>query len=78
MRKFAKPAEQEISEEPQSVSFQIADGNVRQRCILQTRLPTKAQAQKYLLTNWLIIEKMAREALAAGTIEDGEIKLVMI
>lgn len=51
MRKFAKPAEQEISEEPQSVSFQIADGNVRQRCILQTRLPTKAQAQKYLLTN---------------------------
>lgn len=78
MRKFAKPTEQEISEGPQSVSFQIANGNVRQRCILQTKLPTKVQAQKYLLTNWLIIEKMARDALAAGTVEDGEIKLVMI
>jgi hypothetical protein len=77
MRKLAKPTEQEISEGPQSVSFQIANGNVRQRCILQTELPTKLQAQKYLLTNWSIVEKMARDALAAGTIEDGEIKLVM-
>ena len=78
MRKLAKPTEQEIGEGPQSVTFQIANGNVRQRCILQTRLCTKVQAQKYLLTNWLIIEKMARDALAAGTIEDGEIKLVMV
>jgi hypothetical protein len=78
MRKLAKPTEQEISEGPQSVSFQIANGNLRQRCILQTRLPTKVQAHKFLLTNWLIIEKMARDALAAGTIEGGEIKLVMI
>jgi hypothetical protein len=78
MRKLVKPTEQEISEGPQSVSFQIANGNGRQRCILQTRLPTKAQAQKYLLTNWLMIEKMARDAIAAGGIEDGEIKLVMI
>jgi hypothetical protein len=78
MRKLAKPTEQEISEGPQSVSFQIANGNARQRCILQTELPTKAQAQKYLLSNWSIVEKMARDALAAGIIEDGEIKLVMI
>ncbi len=78
MRKLAKPTEQEIREGPQSVSFQIANGNARQRCILQTELPTKVQAQKYLLSNWSIIEKMARDALAAGIIEDGEIKLVMI
>ncbi len=78
MRKLVEPTEQEISEGPQSVSFQIANGNVRQRCILQTKLPTKAQAQKYLLTNWLMIERMARDALAAGTMEDGEIKLVMV
>lgn len=78
MRKLVKPTEQEISEGPQSVSFQIANGNGRQRCILQTRLPTKAQAQKYLLTNWLMIEKMARDAIAAGGVEGGEIKLVMI
>jgi hypothetical protein len=48
-----------------------------QRCILQTELPTKALAQKYLLTNWPVIEKMARDALAAGNLEDGQIKLVM-
>jgi len=77
MRKLPKPTEQEISEGPQSVSFQIANGNLRQRCILQTGLPTKAQAQKYLLANWSLIEKMAREALTAGNLEDGEIKLVM-
>jgi hypothetical protein len=78
MRKPANPTEQEIIEGPQAVSFQIANGNVRQDCVLQTGLPTKVQAQKYLLTNWLIIEKMARDALAAGTLEDGQIKLVMV
>jgi len=78
MRKLAQPTEQEISEGPQAVSFQIANGNARQCCILQTDLPTKAQAQKYLLTNWLVIEKMARAALATGNIEDGQIKLAMI
>lgn len=78
MRKPARPTEQEISEGPQTVSFQIANGNVRQSCILQTSLPTKAQAQKYFLTNWPIIEKMARDALATGKLEDGQIKLEMI
>ena len=78
MQKLAKPTEQEIREGPQSVSFQIANGNMRQRCTLQTGLPTKQQAQKYLLTNWSMIEKMARDALAAGTIEDGKIRLVMV
>ena len=78
MRKLAKPTEQEINEGPQTVSFQIANGNARQGCILQTRFPTKLQAQKYFLTNWPIIEKMARDALATGTLEDGQIKLVMI
>jgi hypothetical protein len=78
MRKLAKPTDQEINEGPQTVSFQIANGNERQRCLLQTKLPTKVQAQKYLLTNWPIIEKMARDALAAGAFEDGEIKLLMI
>ena len=77
MRKVAEPTEQEISEGPQAVSFQIANGNTRQRCILQTGLPTQVLAQKFLLTNWLVIEKMARDALAAGIPEDGEIKLVM-
>jgi hypothetical protein len=77
MRKLAKPTEQEINEGPQAVSFQIANGNVRQRCILQTQLPTKLQAHKYLLTNWTTVEKMAREALAAGALKGGEIKLAL-
>ena len=78
MRKVAEPTEQEISEGPQAVSFQIANGTARQRCVLQTDLPTKLLAQKYLLTNWLVIERMARAALATGKLEDGQIKLAMI
>jgi hypothetical protein len=78
MRKLPEPTEQEIKEGPQTVSFQIANGNARQDCILQTSFPTKAQAQKYLLANWPAIEKMARDALAAGSIEGGQIKLMMI
>ena len=78
MRKLPEPTEQEIMEGAQSVSFQIANGNARQGCILQTKFPTKLQAQKYLQMNWPIIERMARNALAAGTFEDGQIKLVMI
>jgi len=77
MRKFPKPTEQEINEGPQKVSFQIANGNTRQPCVLQTAFPTKVQAQKYLLENWPAIEKMARDALAAGTIEDGQNKLTV-
>jgi hypothetical protein len=78
MRKPSKPTEQELNEGPQAVSFQITNGNARQGCILQTKFPTKVEAQKYLLRNWPIIERMARNALAAGTFEDGQIKLVMV
>ncbi|MDA9506448.1 hypothetical protein XI09_17765 [Bradyrhizobium sp. CCBAU 11386] len=77
MRKFPKPTEQEINEGPQKVSFQIANGNARQACVLQTALPTKVQAQKYLLANWPAIETMARNALAAGSVEDGLITLIV-
>ena len=76
MRIAARPTEQEIIEGPQAVSFLIANGNARQSCILQTELPTKALSQKYLLTNWPAIERMAREALATGILDDGQIKLV--
>jgi hypothetical protein len=78
MRKLPMPTKQEITEGPQKISFQIANGNARQRCILQTKFATQVQAQRYLLTNWPTIEKMARDALATGSIEDGQIKLAMI
>jgi len=77
MRKLPKPTEQELHEGPQTVSFQIANGNTRQACILQTRFPTKFEARRYLLANWPIIEKMARDALATGSFEDGQIRLAM-
>jgi hypothetical protein len=77
MRKVPEPTEQEINEGPQAVSFQIANGNARQSCILQTTFPTKLQAQRYLLANWPTIDKMARDALAMGSFEDGQIKLMM-
>jgi hypothetical protein len=78
MRKFLQPTEQELKEGPQAVSFQIANGNARQSCLLQTNLPTKVQAHKYLLANWPAVEKMARDALATGAVEDGRIKLIMV
>jgi hypothetical protein len=77
MRKFAGPTEQETGEGPQLVSFQIAHANARYACSLQTELPTKGQAKKYLLTHWLQIEKMARDYLESGAYDGGEVKLVM-
>jgi hypothetical protein len=76
MRKRPKHTEQEINEGAQTVSFQMAYGNARRSCILQTKLLTKVQAQKYFHSNWPIIEKMARDALATGTL--GQIKLLAI
>ena len=78
MRKLPQPTEQELREGPQAISFLIANGNARQSCILQTNFPTKVQAQRYLLVNWPAVEKMARDALAMGAVEDGQIKLMMI
>ena len=78
MKKLVEPTEQEINEGPQAVCFQISDGNTRRSCILQTKLPTKAQVQRYLLANWPLIEKMARDALAMQTSGNAPTKLVMI
>jgi hypothetical protein len=78
MRKLADLSEQENNEGPQTVSFEILNGNSRQGCTLQTKFPTKVQAQKYLLANWPIIERMAREAVTRGAFEGDQIKLVMI
>jgi nucleoside-triphosphatase THEP1 len=78
MKKLAGATEQEIHEGPQAVCFQIADGNTRRSCILQTKLPTKVQAQRYLMANWPVIEKLARDALTTRTFGNDQIKLTMI
>ncbi|HEY6770408.1 MAG TPA: hypothetical protein VI386_37165 [Candidatus Sulfotelmatobacter sp.] len=72
------PTEQEREEGPQTVFFEIANGNARQACSLKTKFPTQQQALRYLHQNWNNIEKMARDCLASRTFENGRIKLVML
>jgi hypothetical protein len=72
------PAEQEREEGPQTVFFEIANGNARQACSLKTKFPTQQQASRYLRQNWNNIEKMARDCLASRTFENGRIELVML
>ena len=72
------PTEQEREEGPQTVFFQIANGNARQACCLKTKFATQQQASRYLRQNWNKIEKMARDCLASGTFGNGRINLVML
>ncbi len=67
MRIAAEPTEQETIEGAASGILSDREWERAGRTgVLQTELPTKALAQKYLLANWPVVEKMAREALAAG------------
>jgi hypothetical protein len=77
MKRFPPPTEQELREGSQSVTFQIAHGNARYSCRLQTDLPTQAQARKFLLAHWIQVEKMARDYLESGIHDAGEVKLSM-
>jgi hypothetical protein len=74
----ASPTKQELEEGQQTVFFQIANGNARQACSVKTKFATQQQASRYLRQNWIKIEKMARDCLASGTLENGRIKLVML
>ena len=79
MRIAPKPTEQEIIEGPQAVSFLIANGNVRQRCILQTEFPTKAFGPE-VSSDELACYRAADGARGSRdgnlSLEDGQIKLV--
>jgi hypothetical protein len=72
------PTRRQPSQGPQTVFFQIANGNARQACSVKTKFATQQQASRYLRQNWNKIEQMARDCLANGTVEDGQIKLVMV
>ena len=72
------PTQREPDRGPQTVFFQIANGNARQPCSVKTKFTTQQQASRYLRQNWNKIEKMARECLANGTVDDGQVKLVML
>ena len=63
---------------PETVLFEIANGNMRQACSLKTKFLTQNQASRYLRQNWNKIEQMARDCLARECFENGRINLVMI
>jgi hypothetical protein len=67
-----------LKQGPQTVLFEIANGNMRQACSLKTKFLTQNQASRYLRQNWNRIEQMARDCLAKQCFEDGRINLVMI
>ena len=71
------PARGESGQGLQTVFFQIANGNARQSCSVTTKFTTQQQASRYLRQNWNKIEQMARDCLANGTLENGQIRLFM-
>jgi hypothetical protein len=64
--------------EGQMISFVLAIGSVRQVCRLQTTFRTQNQAFSYFHKHRNAFERIARERLALGEIEDGVIQLTML
>jgi hypothetical protein len=62
----------------QTISFVLAIGSVRQVCRLQTTFRTQAQAFSYFHKHRNAFERVARERLARGEVEDGVIQLTML
>jgi len=62
----------------QMISFVLAIGSVRQVCRLQTTFRTQNQAFSYFHKHRNAFERIARERLALGEIEDGAIQLTML
>jgi len=62
----------------QMISFVLAIGSVRQVCRLQTTFRTQNQAFSYFHKHQNAFERIARERLALGEIEDGVIQLTML
>lgn len=62
----------------QTISFVLAIGSVRQVCRLQTTFRTQNQALSYFHKNRNAFERVAREKLALGNVEDGVIQLTML
>jgi hypothetical protein len=61
-----------------SISFVLAIGSVRQVCRLQTTFQTQNQAFSYFHKHRNVFERVARERLALGELDDGVIQLTML
>jgi hypothetical protein len=57
--------------------FQISNGGGRRACSVKVQALNIQDAKKFFRQNWQIIEVMAREDLANGSREDGEIRLLV-
>jgi hypothetical protein len=66
------------TDQGRTISFVLAIGSVRQVCRLRTTFRTQAQAFSYFHKNRNAFERVARERLALGEIEDGVIQLSML
>jgi len=62
----------------QMIGFVLAIGSVRQVCRLQTTFRSQNQAFSYFHKHQNAFERIARERLALGEIEDGVIQLTML
>jgi len=60
------------------IGFVLAIGSVRQVCRLQRTFRTQNQAFSYFHKHQNAFERIARERLALGEIEDGVIQLTML
>jgi hypothetical protein len=61
-----------------TITFFLAFGVSRQLCRLATTFGTQAQAFSYLQKHRTEFERMARERLASGELEDGVVLLSML
>jgi hypothetical protein len=78
MPKTIRIAPETATEEGQTISFVLAIGSVRQVCRLQKTFQTRNQAFSYFHKRRNAFERVAREKLALGEMDDGEIQLTML
>ena len=66
------------TDEGQTISFVLAVGSLRQVCRVRTTFRTQNQAFSYFHKHRSAFERVARERLALGDLEDGVIQLTML
>jgi len=62
----------------QAITFVLATGTARQTCRLETTFRTQNQALSYFRKHRTEFERIARERLALGEVDDGVVHLTML
>lgn len=66
------------SPDGRAITFVLAIGTIRQICRLATTFQTENQAFNYLRKHRTEFERVARERLARGEVDDGVVHLTMM